>query len=413
MKGFFETNDLASDEIGKGKILSCVSCGLYRNVLSPKIPPYGKFKKKIMIIGEALGEVEDRCGKPWQGKMGNKLQKILKSLDFNLFNDAVSLNSVNCRPPDNSTPESYQIECCRNRVQKAIKKYRPNVIILLGNCAIESVIGKFWKKDLGGVTKWRGWQIPDQNYNAWICPTFHPSYIDRQKKNDVSNLIWLKDLKGALSLINKPVPKQPDFSDYLTFCFTNDQTRQAIKQIKISGLKQLISFDYETTGLRPYRKGQKLICTSVAISPTECFVWENTPKRNRMFAPILKNPKIKKSSHNIQFEDSWSSHFMCEPKGWEWCSMNTAHILDNRQGITGLKFQTYVNFGIVDYDSDVSPYLKGTNKKKYGANDINKIHLFIKQYGMPKLFEYCGKDSIFGYMLTLKQMKETGYAPNN
>jgi len=423
LEGFFETQELQSDEIHKGKMVSCASCGLYKYALSPKIQPFGDFKKKVMVIGEAPGEVEDRRNKPWQGKVGTLLQKNLKNLKdlkdlkdlkFDLFKDAVSYNSVNCRPSNNETPDSYKIECCRKKVQAAIKGYKPNVIILLGNCAVESVIGKYWLKDLGGITKWRGWCIPDQNYNAWICPTFHPSYIDRQYKDDVSRLIWKRDLKRALSYINKPVPKQPNFSDFITFCFTNDQVRQAIKTIKLKGKKRFISFDYETTGLKPYRKGHRLVCTSVAVSPTECYVWENTEKRNRMFAPVLKTATIKKSSHNLQFEDQWTQECIkVKIGGWEWCSMNNAHILDNRKGIVSLKFQTYIHFGIADYDGDVAPFLKSIDKNKHGANSFNKIDQFIKTYGIEKLFEYCGKDSIFGYMLTLKQMKEMGYGTNN
>ena len=65
---------------------------------------------------------------------------------------------------------------------KIIEKYKPKVIILLGGSSLLSMIGYRWKKDLGGITKWRGWTIPDRDFKAWICPTFHPSYVDRKQE---------------------------------------------------------------------------------------------------------------------------------------------------------------------------------------------------------------------------------------
>jgi hypothetical protein len=81
--------------------------------------------------------------------------------------------------------------------------------------------------------------------------------------------------------------------------------------------------------------------------------------------------------------------------------MNTAHILDNRQGICGLKFQSYVNFGVIDYDSHIAPYLK--SQPDQGANAKNKIKEFIKKFGINPVLTYCALDSLYGYRLTQKQ----------
>jgi len=409
MEGFFDTKEIQSDHFKKGKHLSCVSCGLYKHVLSPKIKPYGDFKKKVMVIEEAPGKNEDRRGKPWQGKMGNKLKRKLRHLGFDLFKDAVSLNSCQCRPPKNATPDTHQIDCCRTKVQQAIHEYKPKVIILLGNCAIESVIGKYWLKDLGGITKWRGWTIPDQNYKAWIVPTYHPSFIDRQKEPEIVNLLWKQDLQKAIDCIEKPMPVMPVFEDRIVYCYSD---REHIKAMQEVAKSKYFAFDYETTGLRPYRKGHKIVCTSAAIKD-KSFVWENTPERNKTFSRILRDMRIKKSSHNVFFEDMWSSHFISKVNGWDWCSQNTAHILDNRHGITGLKFQTYIHFGIADYDGDVSYYLKSVDQKKHGANSFNRIEHFIQKFGIKKLLTYCGLDSLFGYKLTMIQKEMIENDSNN
>ena len=180
MKGFFSKEEVGSSIVTKSKKLTCFACGLYKDVQSPKMEPYGNFKKKVMIIGEAPGKEEDRNGKPWQGRVGRMLQRTLEELGIDLFDDCISLNAINCRPPDNRNPSPNELNCCREvKVIKAITDFNPEKIILLGTSALTSFLGHRWKKSLGGITKWRGWNIPDQQYKAWVCPTFHPSYVSR------------------------------------------------------------------------------------------------------------------------------------------------------------------------------------------------------------------------------------------
>jgi hypothetical protein len=119
---------------------------------------------------------------------------------------------------------------------------------------------------------------------------------------------------------------------------------------------------------------------------------------------ILAKGKIKKSAHNIAFEDLWSKVILGrEVKGWWWCSMNTAHILNNTRGISGLKFQTFVNFGVAGYDDHIAPYLESPPKD--GANAFNRIKEYIKKFGIKPVLTYCALDSLYGYKLTLKQME--------
>ena len=75
MKGFFSSNEIKSIPLQNGKTTSCVSCGLHKFVLSPRMTPFGKFHKGILNLGEAPGETEDKRGKQWQGKSGRLLQR--------------------------------------------------------------------------------------------------------------------------------------------------------------------------------------------------------------------------------------------------------------------------------------------------------------------------------------------------
>jgi len=85
--------------------------------------------------------------------------------------------------------------------------------------------------------------------------------------------------------------------------------------------------------------------------------------------------------------------------------MQAAHIIDNRQGICGLKFQTYICFGVGDYSSEISPYLKGVDKKD--ANSLNTVlELCESKEGKKKLLTYCGFDTIYQYRLAILQKDE-------
>lgn len=396
MEGFFSKKETESLSRPDGKSLSCVSCGLYKSCISPKIQPYGKFKKGIMNIGEAPGETEDKNGKPWQGRTGKLLQKVYYELGIDLFEDCINIKAANCRPSDdngeNRTPTNFEIECCRRIVLKAIADYKPKIIVLFGNSALYSLIAHRWKKDFGSISKWRGFCIPDQDLKAWVIPTFHPSYIERTENDDVSRVIWKNDLQKVVDHLETPFPiyKEPKI--------------EIIEDLNI--LKSLkknspIVIDFETTGKKPHAKGHKIICSSVATSPDHVYVFMIPESRSELqpFIDVLVDKDIPKKGQNIKFEHAWSwVIFRKKIIGWVWDTMLASHIIDNRQGITGLKFQVFVQFGIVDYSSEIAPYLQSVDDTS--ANSLNRIDELLKRPGgKEKLLKYCALDAIFEYRL--------------
>ena len=398
MGGFFSKKETELVSRPDGKSYSCISCGLFKTCQSPKMEPYGKFKKEIMIIGEAPGEKEDKYGKPWQGQTGNLLEDTLDRLGISLFDDCVSLNSVNCRPTDkdgdNRKPTNYELGCCRRIVIKAINDYKPKVIICLGESATYSLIGHRWKKSFDGIFKWRGWTIPDQDFKCWICPTFHPSFIERSKRNEmVAEVIWKNDLKQAISKLDQPflIYKEPkfDFIEDLEELYNIDKSVPFIVP------------DFETTGRKPHAPGHKILCAGIADSPDHVYVFmipESRSKRQPL-VDILTNKGILKAGQNMKFEIAWAREILhCNINGFVHDCMIASHILDNRFGVTGLKFQTFVQFGIPDYDSEVEPYIKSIDEKN--ANSLNRLPEFIlKPDGPKKLMTYCGYDCINEYRL--------------
>lgn len=382
-----------------GRNQTCASCGLYSKVLNPRMKPFGKFKKGILNVGEAPGEVEDRRGKQWQGRAGRLLRRTYKRLGIDLFRDCLNINAVNCRPKNkngnNRAPTDKEIACCRKRVLEVIEQYKPKVIIVLGNAAITSLLGHRWKKDLDGITKWRGWTIPDRDFEAWLCPTYHPSFVMRGDEKEEVMTIWERDLKQAFSMIDKPLPNFEDDTQKIEI--TDDLSF-------IEYLPPLISFDYETTGLKPYDKGHRIVCASIGIYDyAYVFMMPRSRSKRAPFLNLLKNPRIGKTAHNIKFEDTWSIvRLKQKVNSWKWDSEIAAHIFDNRAGITSLKFQTYIHFGIVDYASEIEPYLKSGSKSGNTKNRV--LELVESREGREKLMIYCGLDSLYQFKLATKQM---------
>jgi DNA polymerase len=401
-KGFFSPDQTKSKTRPDGKVYSCAACGLYKGALSPKMKPFGNFKKKIMNIGEAPGEVEDERGKQWQGKTGQLLRKTYQELGIDLFDDCININTVNCRPKGtkgNRPPTPHEINCCRRIVMKAIEYHQPHIIVLLGGSAIQSIIGYRWKKDLGGVYKWRGWTIPDRDFDTWIIPTFHPSYVERSDAEEVMT-IWKQDLKKVVEKSEEDLPK------YYKPRIKIIEDLSPLNDIKADR----VAFDYETTGIKPHAKGHRIICASIAYTPNHAysFMIPKTRKECKPLLDLLANPFIGKMAHNMKYENLWSIFRMRQPViNWEWDSIIAAHQLDNRRGVTSLKFQTYVNFGIVDYASGVKPYLESGSKDGNAHNRI--MELISKPGGAKQLLTYCGYDSVYEYRLAALQQEAMDY----
>lgn len=389
------------------KALGCIPCGLYKTCNSPKMDYTGDGKKDILVIAEAPGKIEDNKGLQLVGEAGQLLRRVLQRHDIDLDEDCWKINAVNCRPQKNRTPTSKEIEHCRSRVWKTIEELKPKLILLLGGVAVESFLGHRWKKNLGGITKWRGWHIPDQDVNAWVCPTFHPSYVMRMtssakpgKGMPVVKTIWKQDIARALGCLDIPVPNYKNAERFVKILKEPEEIKRALTEI-IRTKPELLNLDYETTGKKPYAKGHQIYTAAMSYKDDEAISFPVTPEVMPYLRRVLADKRIGKSAHNRRFEDMWTKALI--PKGkvasWKWCSQNTSHILDNRENITWFKFQVYVNFGIVDYDSHIEPFLQSKNSKD--ANSFN----CIKEAPLNDVLLYGGLDGLYGLWLVKKQMR--------
>ena len=155
----------------KSVVQSCHLCQLSKtrkNVVFGE----GDANANIMFIGEGPGANEDETGKPFVGKAGELLTKIIENV-LNIKREEVYIaNIVKCRPPNNRVPTPNEVESCLPYLLKQINLIKPKIIITLGATAYNNLTN-----DKTPISKIRGEILPFGS--AKLIPTFHPSFLLR------------------------------------------------------------------------------------------------------------------------------------------------------------------------------------------------------------------------------------------
>ncbi len=144
----------------------------------------------ILFIGEAPGATEDSSGKPFVGRSGELLTKMIENVLKISRSDVYITNIVKCRPPNNQIPTPTQAHTCQPYLLKQIELIKPKLIVTLGATAYHYLTG-----DETGITKIRGTVHKQNGYT--LIPTYHPSYLLRNpsaKKEVFEDLLKVKDL---------------------------------------------------------------------------------------------------------------------------------------------------------------------------------------------------------------------------
>jgi len=151
----------------------------------------GSFNSNIMLIGEGPGQQEDESGKPFVGRAGQMLDKILETQDICRNKNIYICNIVKCRPPENRAPKNEEISACKVYLEAQILLMQPKIIILCGSTAVKALLGI-----KSGISKIRG-QWFDGSNGSKIMPIFHPSYLLRYQSNEPGSpkYLTLQDIK--------------------------------------------------------------------------------------------------------------------------------------------------------------------------------------------------------------------------
>jgi len=388
----------------------CEACGLDENCLSPKMKPSGDGRLGILIIGEAPGKTEDEKGVQFIGRSGRLLKETLSDLNVDMRVDCRIINAVNCRPENNKTPSDVIVGYCRHRVLKEIEEFKPHVIIPLGSVAVQSIIGHKISGRLKGIrnSSFYSEQIPDQEYGCWVCPSYHPAYLLYNEEDKVLYKKWETDLKKAIDLAkNKEEIPRIDLKEDIFYTDNLSQATNWISEILVTSKKRplVISYDYETTGIKPHRKGHKIVSASIAMgSQAYSFPFFEDRQFREFWKKIMISSNIKKIAHKSDFENVWTYEKLGYwVENYEWDTCIAAHCIDNKKPV-GLKFLTYTNFGVIGYDDEVDEYVTGTKEgeEKKSANRFNTI----EEAPIDKLLYYNALDSYLTLKLYERQKEQ-------
>jgi DNA polymerase len=145
-----------------------------------------------MFVGEGPGRDEDLHGRPFVGRAGDLLEKMIEAIGLKRAEVYIA-NIVKCRPPDNRIPTPEEAHSCLGYLEKQIQLIQPKVIVTLGATPLRELLGI-----TEGITKIRGTLQTYQDIP--VIPTFHPAYVLRMYTPEVRKAVW-DDLKFAKSKI--------------------------------------------------------------------------------------------------------------------------------------------------------------------------------------------------------------------
>jgi len=155
----------------KEKVLNCSQCKL-RAGCQHVVFGEGNPEAKIMLIGEGPGQEEDRLGRPFVGRAGQLLDRILEVCGFERFTHTYIANIVKCRPPQNRIPLPDERAACLPYLRQQMEIIKPQILVLLGATALQGLIDPAAK-----ITKMRGQWLDWNGYK--VMPTYHPAALLR------------------------------------------------------------------------------------------------------------------------------------------------------------------------------------------------------------------------------------------
>jgi len=184
---------IAMDE---NEVRGCTKCRLCET-RTHTVFGEGDVDAQIFFIGEGPGETEDHTGRPFVGRAGELLNKMIGGMGLRREQVMIA-NVVKCRPPNNRVPAPDEVATCTPYLERQLEIIRPRAIVTLGLPATQYMLQT--KMSMG---KMRG------NWHSWrgikLMPTYHPAYVLRNPTYETRAAVW-SDLKQVLAHLGLPVP---------------------------------------------------------------------------------------------------------------------------------------------------------------------------------------------------------------
>ena len=374
----------------------------YLTIKSPKMKPSGADKPIYYFLGESPGKEEDTAGRQFVGASGKILKEALDKTEYGIDEDKYVRwnNTIRCYNK-NDTPTPLEMLCCKKSIVDDIEQSSPLVVVGFGGIPLKSFM------DGNKITLWRGRLIPAKfgSHVCWYYPTFHPSYVKRNRSNDYKNEIDDVFERDIAYLIDRFVDEyqQPEFIDtgYLDNIMTLNVLDGVVDGIRSFYGNNVISVDIETTTLRPYEPDAAI--WSIAISnydKTISFPLQYKDFYNKKQIKVISNELELLFcnvggvvAHNLKFELEWFLHLFGNQAfmrvGTFHDTMAQAYLIDERtsktEGMLNLDRLTKLHFGF---------------NIKAKSNVDNKS---LKSSSIGDILLYNGMDAKYTHKLFFKQ----------
>lgn len=163
------TEDRTLDDI-RADVGDCTRCKLHCS-RTQIVFGEGDPRARIMFVGEGPGAEEDAQGRPFVGRAGQLLNRMIEAMGFRR-EEVYITNVIMCRPPSNRTPEPDEIATCEPFLFRKIRVIKPDVVVALGSIAAQSLLGT-----KASISQIRGRFF--EAHGTKVLPTFHPAFLLR------------------------------------------------------------------------------------------------------------------------------------------------------------------------------------------------------------------------------------------
>jgi uracil-DNA glycosylase family 4 len=341
----------------------CKRCPLHQTADFVCLLGQGPKNADIMLIGEAPGHREDDSGTPFVGRSGQLLDDIITEAGLSR-DDIFITNAVSCRPPDNRTPKKREMDACKYWLDKQIEEVKPRYIGLLGNVAIQQVLG------LKGIKKLRG--RPIEQDGVTYLPMYHPSYILRGDLQDMPTAV--QDMRKLREIEDfGGIPEERALNSHIV------STWREVDEM-LDALIGIVSFDLETTCLYPWADEAAVVTLGFGTSQGEWSLFINHKDSNWTPSEIKRiivavTERLKECivvAHNGKFDALWM--FIHYKVLWrvDFDTMLAHHILDENSR-HDLEFLARLYFSAPDWDiplAEKQGNAPTSRIAKYHAHDL-------------------------------------------
>lgn len=182
------------------EIIRCTKCRLSSGRIHA-VPGEGPVPCRIMFIGEAPGEKEDRSGRPFAGRAGKVLQDLLGSIGLSR-KDVFITSILKCRPPGNRDPRGDEIASCRPYLHRQIALLRPSVIVPMGRFSAAVTLEQFGMSP-GRISEIHGhtFRMETPYGGIILFPVYHPAVVTH---NPPLRIELFQDFQRLQTVLEEP-----------------------------------------------------------------------------------------------------------------------------------------------------------------------------------------------------------------